>query len=130
MNMPIAHKVIPSIAIKDQYGMIFHSAVATIFNLSKTFQETLRGNEDTGVYDERSKLTALSYEVNYYYDQNKQLEGYRHRPLAIDDEEGGYTRTLEVDFTLPAIININESLLTVEEKTFQAIEADLMHRSM
>jgi hypothetical protein len=128
--MTIAIKVIPSVAITDEYGMTFHSAEATIFNLSKTFQETLRGNDDTGVYDERSKLTALSYEVNYYYDQSKKAEGFRHRPLAVNDGEGGFTRTLEVDLTLPAVININESLLTVEEKTFQAIEADLMHRSM
>jgi hypothetical protein len=128
--MTIAIKVIPSIAITDEYGMTFHSAEATIFNVSETTHRVLRGNEDTGVYDENFDTKALAYEVNYYYDQSKKAEGFRHRPLAVNDGEGGFTRVLEVDFALPAVININESLLTGDEKIFQAIEADLMHRSM
>tara|TARA_R110001632_G_scaffold40916_2_gene102713 strand:- start:252 stop:635 length:384 start_codon:yes stop_codon:yes gene_type:complete len=124
-----AIKEIPRIKITDEYGMDFQSAVAIIFNSSETTQRTLAGNEETNNYDESEDIKSIAYEVNYWYDPSKKAAGFRSRPLAVDNGKGGFTRVLEVDLTLAAVINILEGTLSHNDKILQAAQTDLTHRS-
>ena len=123
-------KEIPRIKVTDEYGMTFPSAVAVIFNSSETTQRTLAGNKETNNYDESEDIKSIAYEVNYWYDPSKKAAGFRSRPLAVDNGKGGFTRVLEVDLTLPAVINILEGTLSHNDKILQAEQTDLIHRAL
>lgn len=123
-------KEIEGIKITDEYGMAFPGAQAVIFNASETTQRTLTGNEDTGEYDVLEDVKAIAYEVNYHYDQEKKAQGFRTRPLAVDNGIGGFTRVLEVNLTLASVENILSSPLPHDEKILQAAQADLEARSV
>ena len=109
-------KEISGIAITDEYGMTFQSAVAVIFNASETTQRTLTGNEDTGEYDLLEDVKAIAYEVNYYYDSTMKEKGFRGRPLAVDNGIGGFTRVLEVNLNISSVeCCLGKSSITADE---------------
>ena len=113
--------------VTDEFGGDFPDAIVAIRHFSETSRRTGVSENCQDDYEMETKLDAISYRVNYWYDQEKRAEGRRTRPL-INEDQGAFTDLFEVDVNTVHINEILSSSLSVEEKILSAIVSDLTRR--
>ena len=112
--------------IIDQFGRIDGAFVA-VYGVSASAQRTDRAVTTTYGYQLKHNVEAISYNVNYWYNQQARAEGYPSRQLKVD-EGSGITDLLLVDLNHPDIINILNSNLEPLDCDLACAESDLIRR--
>lgn len=113
-------------SIVDQFGRI-DGAYAAVYGTSSSLQMTAKATTTTEGYVISNQVEAISYNANYWYNHQTQIDGYRSRPLKVE-ENGVYTDILMVDLSHPEINDILEANLTPLECALACAESDLKRR--
>ena len=112
--------------IVDQFGRM-DGAFAAIYGVSSSAQTTAKAENTTQGYVIKNQVEAISYNANYWYNHQTQIDGYRSRPLKVE-EDGVYTEVMLVDLERPEIQAILDSNLTPLECALECAASDLKRR--
>lgn len=110
--------------IIDEYGGEYPQALVSIRNYSISHQET--GETDSECNDDfetKTRVSALSYQLSYHYNDNTRAQGKRKRPLYFEDGEK-LSDVYNVDLSLPEVITIFNGAGETIDKVLRAIEID------
>ena len=112
--------------IVDQFGRM-DGAYAAIYGVSSSLQTTALATNTTDGYSVTNKVEGVSYNANYWYNHQTQIDGYRSRPLKVE-EDGGLTDVLVVDLEHPEIQAILASNMAPLDCAVACAENDLTRR--
>ena len=112
--------------IVDQFGRM-DGAYAAIYGICSNAETKMVATNTTDGYETTSRIEGISYNANYWYNHQTQIDGYRSRPLKV--EEGGvYTEILTVDLDRPEIREIIALGLEQPERDLLCAVSDLTGR--
>ena len=112
--------------IVDQFGRM-DGAYAAIYGVSSVLQTTAKATNTTDGYTIENRVEGVSYNANYWYNHQTQLDGYRSRQLRVEDD-GEQTDVMVVDLSHPDIKVILDSNLTPLDCALACAESDLIRR--
>ena len=114
--------------VTDEYGIPSPEAQITVFNCSRTYQETLSAKEGDINYTEDDEIKAIAYNANYWHNKETKAAGFRSKPLRFTDENGNFDNLFVADIKHPEAVSILEGNLNIKQKTLQVIRTDLIRR--
>lgn len=110
--------------IITKFGPIL-GAFAAIYGVSSDAQRTAKASNTTDGYVQTHDVKAISYQVNYWYSQQVQIDGYPSQQLIVDGE-GGRSEIILVDIDHPEIRVILDSGLSPLECDLACAENHLL----
>lgn len=112
--------------IIDEYGRIDGAFIA-VYGVCSNAETKMEAANTTDGYVTTSRVEGISYNANYWYNLQTQLDGYRSRPLKV--EEGGVmANILTVDLNHPDIQSIINSGLDHCDMVLECAMSDLNRR--
>ena len=116
-------------SIKDEYDGVYPGAFVAIRAFSESSQTTGHSKDCYANYAIDADLEAITYKVNYWYNETTRANGKRSRPL-LHDEDSVFSDVFTVDIDDPKVVEILNGEMGTIEGILQAIETDLRQKNV
>lgn len=129
--------------ITDRFGRI-DGAFAAVYGVCSYARSTAKATNTTDGYKLTNDVEAISYNANYWYNQQTQIDGYMSHQLKIEedvpfeavDDNGVTTQEVKKEFTdiflvdlsHPEIVGILDSNMEPLERDLACAASDLTRR--
>lgn len=114
--------------VVDEYGRI-DGAMIAIYGVCSNAETKMIATNTTDGYETTSRVEGISYNANYWYNLQTQVDGFRSHPFKVE-EDGVLTSILTVDVNHPEIQVIINSGLEQGERDLACAENDFNRRSI
>ena len=116
-------------SITDEYGGVYPDAFVAIRAWSESSQTTGSSKDCYANYTIDADLEAITYKVNYWYNETTRADGKRSRPL-LHDKDGIFSDVFIADIEDTKVLEKLNSQLGTVEGTLQAIEIDIKQKNV
>ena len=120
--------------IVDRFGRI-DGAFAAVYGVCSYARSTAKATNTTDGYKLTNDVEAISYNANYWYNQQTQIDGYMSHQLkieedvpfeAVDPDTGKVTQEVKKEFTDIFLVDLNHSeIVSILASNMEPLERDL-----
>lgn len=120
--------------VTDEYGGTFPNAFVAVYafaeyskraGLARSIDSVL---PESNEYEIVSTFDKITYKANYWYGEDKKAQGFKSRPLLIEDGDN-LSQLITVNLESQAVMSVLESDMDHDLKILAAIEADFITRN-
>lgn len=113
--------------VVDEFGGEYPEALTVAHAFSESSQTTGYCEQGQNKYTIEANVEAITYKVNYWYNEQTKASGKRTRQLC-QEVDGKFTAVFNVDLENPEVERILASEMEHHEKILAAVKADITRK--